>query len=99
MVGTYTNIATVPTDDYVLNGTNLYKVNSAVSCKPFRAYFTIPGEAPARINLNFGDEATGINMVNGSGLKVNGYYNLQGQRVENPKKGLYIVNGKKVMVK
>jgi hypothetical protein len=27
------------------------------------------------------------------------YYNLQGQRVENPTKGLYIRNGKKVVIK
>ena len=28
-----------------------------------------------------------------------GYYNLQGQKMKNPTKGLYIVNGKKVVVK
>ena len=28
-----------------------------------------------------------------------GYYNLSGQRVDQPQKGLYIVNGKKVIVK
>lgn len=102
MTGTYT-AGTVPTDSYIIGikggASALYKVNSTVSIKPFRAYFTVADPSGARINLNFGDEATGINMVNGSGLKVNGYYNLQGQRVENPKKGLYIVNGKKVMVK
>ena len=27
------------------------------------------------------------------------YYNLQGQRVLNPKNGIYIVNGKKVFIK
>ena len=27
------------------------------------------------------------------------YYNLAGQRAVNPKKGLYIVNGKKVIIK
>lgn len=46
------------------------------------------------------DDVTGINMVKGSELKVNGeYYNLAGQRVMNPTKGLYIVNGKKVIIK
>ena len=49
-----------------------------------------------------GGDATGINMVNGEGLKINGsevYYNLQGQRVLYPTKGLYVVNGKKVIIK
>ena len=46
----------------------------------------------------FEDDADGINMVNGEGLKVNGpVYDLQGRRVEKPGKGLYIVNGKKVL--
>ena len=42
---------------------------------------------------------TGISEVHGSGFKVNGYYNLNGQRLITPSKGLYIVNGKKVVVK
>ena len=51
-----------------------------------------------------GDEngATGIGSVNGSGVTVNGssaYYDLQGRKVEQPKKGLYIRNGRKVIVK
>ena len=98
MKGTYTNIAAVPTDDYVLSGTNLYKVTSDVSLKPFRAYFTIPG-AGVRLNIAFDDEeTTAINSIaNSQEQNANSYYNLQGQRVENPKKGLYIVNGKKIV--
>ena len=43
---------------------------------------------------------TGIDTVNGSEFTVNGeYYNVAGQRVAQPTKGLYIVNGKKVVVK
>lgn len=99
MKGTYTNIAAVPTDDYILSGTDLYKVNSTVTLAPFRAYFTIPSGAAARITLNFGDETTGIETMNHSPLTVNQYFDLQGRRVAQPTKGLYIVNGKKVMVK
>jgi hypothetical protein len=32
-----------------------------------------------------------------AGRKVSGYYNLQGQRVTAPTKGLYIIDGKKVI--
>ena len=42
---------------------------------------------------------TGITEVQDSKFMVNGYYNLNGQRVTTPSKGLYIVNGKKVVVK
>ena len=54
----------------------------------------------AVLDLDFG-ETTGINMVNGSGFMVNGseVYNLNGQRVAQPTKGLYIVNGRKVVIK
>ena len=49
--------------------------------------------------FDFGeDDADGINEVNGSGLMVNGpVYDLQGRRVQKPGKGLYIVNGKKIL--
>ena len=52
------------------------------------------------MNLVF-EDMTGINSVKGEEFMVNGSetYNLQGQRVAQPTKGLYIINGKKVMVK
>lgn len=63
-----------------------------------RAYLTIAAGAPSFIG--FGDETTGINALNGEGFTVNGsVYNLAGQRVAQPQKGLYIVNGKKVVIK
>lgn len=40
---------------------------------------------------------TGIGTVNGLGLTVHGYYDLQGRKLPVPRKGLNIVNGKKVL--
>ena len=60
------------------------------------------GEARAFYEIDIDGISTGINMVNGEGLKVNGsetYYDLSGRRVLYPTKGLYIVNGKKVVIK
>ena len=34
-----------------------------------------------------------------AGSKLSGIYNLMGQKVKNPTKGLYIINGKKTIVK
>ncbi len=46
------------------------------------------------------EEATGIvNVENVVNTKDNQFYNLAGQRVMNPTKGIYIVNGKKVFIK
>ena len=46
-----------------------------------------------------GEEATGINEVNGQGSMANGQsiYNLAGQRVSKIQNGINIVNGKKVL--
>lgn len=57
------------------------------------------GEAYA-LTLFFSEDVTGINTVktnNPQAGKV--YYNLQGQRVSEPKQGIYVVEGKKVLVK
>ena len=50
------------------------------------------------IRLGSGD-VTGIKAIDKSQLTNDSYYNLGGQRVLNPAKGLYINNGKKVVVK
>ena len=75
------------------------KANSATHMNGFRGY--LEGElSSARISIF--DETTGIsriydaNEVFGKDAKV---YNLSGQKVENAKKGVYIVNGRKVVVK
>lgn len=54
--------------------------------------------APAYITI--GGEATGVNDVQSKTEEARGeYFNLAGQRVAQPTKGLYIVNGRKVVVK
>ena len=57
------------------------------------------GAAGARFFLLFGDETTGINNLNADLNLNNKVFDLQGRRVAQPTKGLYIVNGKKVVVK
>ena len=57
----------------------------------------VPTEA--RAFFWFEDETTGIEAAKAS-QKMNGeFFNLAGQRVAQPAKGLYIVNGKKVIIK
>lgn len=74
---------------------------------PFRTYYTSSksgagSNALMQFNIVFGknenSDQTGISRI--ENVKENGaVYDLQGRRVVNPTKGLYIVNGKKVMVK
>ena len=52
-----------------------------------------------QITLVFGDDATGINsMVNGQ-WSMDTWYDLQGRRVTKPTKGVFIQNGRKVVIK
>lgn len=71
--------------------------------KGFRAYLPATKVAASRgfaIKWN-DDEVTGIRTIdNGQKTLKNGaFYDLSGRRVENPQHGLYIVNGKKVVIK
>ena len=92
-------------NNYVLqkNGddVNFYLVTgTAATVKPFRAYLTAPTSA-RELTLNFG-ETTGISaalMNSDERIVKSEVYNLNGQRIAAPQKGLYIVNGKKVIVK
>lgn len=54
--------------------------------------------ANARV-LTIDSEATGIKTVESGQSKVESMYDLQGRRVLNAQKGLYIINGKKVVIK
>ena len=52
------------------------------------------------VSMVFGGEATGIDNLTPALSEGEGVvYNLRGQRVAQPTKGLYIVNGKKVVIK
>jgi hypothetical protein len=97
---------TVPQNSYVLqNGTygvGFYKVTTDnIAINPFRAYLTAQTGGAARLNIIFPEEATGIKTVQGEGFMTKGSetYNLQGQRVAQPVKGLYIQGGRKVIKK
>ena len=82
------------------------KITSDVIVNPFRAYMELPAsKSLARVlDLNFGEGgATGIGGLTPNPSPIGegnvGYYDLQGRRVLYPKKGLYILNGKKVIIK
>jgi hypothetical protein len=63
-----------------------------------KAFLAVRKNQSAPDFIGFGD-TTGINNVEREALNVEGCYTLDGRRVENPTKGLYIINGKKVLVK
>jgi hypothetical protein len=80
-----------------------FKVKSGSTIPAGKAYVIKSGSAPSYLEIVINDDSgvTGISSTlnNKEEIKDNAVYNLAGQRVENPTKGLYIVNGKKVIIK
>ncbi len=75
---------------------------AAFSSGANKAYLAVPAETASQIKgFAFGeaDDATAIFDVTTDTHADNTLYNLNGQRVSKAQKGIYIVNGKKVMFK
>jgi hypothetical protein len=90
------------TSYYILAATDdnvgMYPVeldNGAFVCKANKAYLPI-SSALARIYFDFGTE-TGILETENGNVKTENCYDLSGRRVQNTQKGIFIVNGKKVV--
>ena len=70
--------------------------------KGFRAYFllkNVPTEARG-FALNLGDESTGIESLTASPMGEGSIYTLDGRRIgKAAQKGVYIQNGKKVIIR
>ena len=75
------------------------KVKSGVTIPAGKAYLYIATPPTSRDFIGFDDETTGIESVKQQAKADNQYFNIAGQRVAQPTKGLYIVNGKKVIIK
>lgn len=99
-----TAVATANTYYIVANGVNgvgFYPVNVDTSIPAGKGFVNV-GESGAKgsfLGFGIGDDTTGISEVKAAEAKATAIYNLSGQRVAAPAKGLYIMNGKKVVVK
>lgn len=64
------------------------------------AYLELPAASATRFySIQFGGETTGINEVNAAAKADGAYYTLQGVKTSKAAKGIYIHNGKKVVIK
>ena len=64
------------------------------------AYLELPTASATRFySIQFGGETTGINEVNAAAKVDGAYYTLQGVKTSKAAKGIYIHNGKKVVIK
>lgn len=75
-----------------------YKLSSSGTLDAGKGYLLVSSDSRVLVIGGEDDGTTGIKNIK-VGSEDNVYYNLQGQRVLYPTKGLYIVNGKKVILK
>lgn len=110
MLATYSSISAInefasDTKNYVLGtDNNLHRVTSAVSLKPFRAFFKLSNAVEVKANiltLNLDDDTDAIRTLKDGQMTKDGMdiFNLAGQRLQKLQKGINIVNGKKILVK
>jgi len=103
-VGTFAN-TTAAAGDFIMAGGKFKNANGGNAINAYRAYLKNKGVSSARVNFYMDgiliDEAE-VTAI--TGVKMNAQqenvYNLSGQKINNElKKGVYIINGKKVVVK
>ena len=104
-----TNTAQTSKSAYYYYSTKGYfvKVTKKLNYRPYRVLFVVTPEeesqvalAPARLSLRMLDgTTTDIDASLVEGMEAPEYYDLSGRRVLNPGSGVYIVNGKKVLIK
>lgn len=87
----------------VTTGGSIAKGGSGASIKAYHAYFELAPEASVKAISLYVIDSEGtpthvglVQMAEGTDKAV---YNLSGQKVEKARKGIYIVNGKKVVIK
>lgn len=97
-----------PVDSETLQGSygltasgKIMKASATATMNGFRAYFVnLPANARVYMPGFEDDVVTGIRMITVDNSAPEGTYNMQGQKVEQLKKGgLYIINGKKQLSK
>ena len=105
MTGTYVAQTVVPEKSLFLSENKFWYSTGKTKMNAYRAYFTLKdvlssyaASSDVRFYVSDGDSQTEIQIPE---LMPNDgeYYNLNGLRVDTPSKGIYIKNGKKVVVK
>ena len=88
---------------YVIQGGIFRKVTNTIEVFTIhKAYAKIPGvpaNAPVTFSFSDDDTTTGVMTIDAEKPIDNTYYNLNGQRVTNPQRGIYIQGGRKVIIK
>ncbi|MDY4411405.1 MAG: DUF4960 domain-containing protein [Prevotella sp.] len=102
MTGSYTTqtLADARTNGYYTYYDNSFVTTTgSITVSPFRAYVKLDKASPAKMSVLLNGSATGIFTIKSDTTADNAYYTLGGIRVAKPVKGIYIHQGKKVIIK
>ena len=93
--GSNVTVNAIPADGYkFLNWSDTNGIASET------AEYSFTANSATSLTANFEkNAATGIDDVEDENREMKAIYDLTGRKVENPTKGIYIINGKKVLVK
>ena len=91
-------------NSYVLanktTGWGFYKVGASASALPMnKAYLVLPTNTPQSFVRCFFGNTTGLDSTPIQNASTNNIYDLSGRQIKVASKGIYIINGKKVLVK
>ena len=75
------------------------KLGDGASSMGFRAYFDIPAGAPVKALVFDGGIATGVRTIRMTADEAHDIFDLGGRKLNETRKGVNIINGKKVLVK
>lgn len=100
-VGTTAASTDVASGDYFISSNKLYTSKGATTLKGTRAYLktTATGARIVSLVIDGEDTTTAIEDVENGTFTTGKVYNLQGQEVKSAQKGIFIQNGKKVVLK
>ena len=102
LTGTTIAASTENVTNYAFNGKAFVFVKNAIEVGPNKAWLSISNSNARTISLVFSDETTGISLTpNPSPEGEGSVYDLRGRKLQGmpTKKGVYIMNGRKVVVK
>ena len=102
LTGTTIAASTENQTNYAFNGKAFVFVKDAIEVGPNKAWLSVnTGEPSARIMLVFDDETTGVRSIDNGQLTIDNWYDLNGRKLDKmpTKKGVYLFNGRKVVVK
>lgn len=105
-VGNYVSQTVVPEFCLFLSGNQFWYSVGETEMKGFRGYFNlrdvltdVEDSYSSRISFSFENGTTGVSEIVNSTSSNSKWFDLQGRRVSNPGKGLFMKDGRKVIIK